>query len=181
MNLHKAPQGLLEALYLKVLGRNPPELLDQVRAVYDGTQHYRQDLLRIWQDNATITAGNVLTTACVVPQKSLWRVRLVSLFMIDVGAATAKTMWVHLTMPQIPRVLDDAGAGFTTNALQQTLFFLDPVARGVINRAAGSWQPSVDFFVPGGSTFRGTLGAPLANDISINFTVLYEELGALPQ
>jgi len=176
MNLHKSPTGLLEALALKVLGRNPPEFGDLVRPSYNATQHYRQDLLRIWQDNATITAGNVLTTACVIPDRSLWRLRLVSIFMIDVGAATAKTMWIHCTMPQINR--DTQSGGFATNALPQTLFFVDPIARAVINRAAGSWQPTQDFFVPGGSTIRGTLGAPLANDISINFTVLYEEMGA---
>jgi len=143
-----------------------------VRVVYAGVD---------WTYSGTITAGNVLTTACVIPDKSMWRLRLVSIFMIDVGAATAKSMWVHCTMPQINRVLDAAGAGFTTNALPQTLFFVDPIARAAINRAAGSWCPPVDFFVPGGSTIRGTLGAPLANDISINFTVLYEEMGALPQ
>lgn len=171
--------GLLETLYLKVLGRNPPELGDLLRATYNSTQHYRQDLLRVWQDNTAITAGNLLSTACVVPDTSLWNVRLVSLFMVDVGAATPKSAYVHLTMPQVPR--QSFSGGFTTNALPMALFFVDPIVKAAISRAAGAWSPQQDFFVPGGSTFRATLGSVLANDVSINFTVLYEEMGALPQ
>lgn len=169
--LQKAPDGLLEALDLKNAGRTPGGVEESLRITYDGTGHYRNNLMRVTYASGTITAGNLAGPTITVPQSSLWRIRSVQVFMIDVGAATSKALWVHLTAPLI--------VGWTAGTPAQTLFFVDPVIRAAISRAAGMWQPTSDFFVPSGSVFGSTLNSLLAQDITVSMGVFYDELGSV--
>lgn len=169
--LQKSPDGLLEALDLKSSGRTPGGVDESVQIGYDGTGHYRNNLMRVTFASAIITAGNLAGPTITVPVGSLWRIRSVQLFMIDVGAATSKAMWVHLLAPLV--------VGWTAGTPAQTLMFVDPVIRAAISRAAGQWQPTSDFFVPPGSVFGCTLNSLLANDVSVSLGCFYDELGTI--
>jgi len=84
--LQKVASGLLGALNLKTLGRNPQTFADELQPQYDATNHYLLDLLTRFGSTTPSAALGVGTTQVVtVPQGEVWAV-------FNIGAAITTTL-----------------------------------------------------------------------------------------
>lgn len=170
--LQKAPTGLLEALDLKTLagGKNPDAFCNELTPNFDVRQYYLQNLLGQANAAATITAGNIAGATLTVPANSLWRLRNVAGGFTSTVANTPLAGHIELRIPQLGAAVDHV---LVAGEFPQTQTGFSTVAY----RAKLAWQPTMDFFVPGGSLFQIFLVGGVANDVTTQLRVLFEELG----
>lgn len=117
MKLSQAPVGLLGALALKALGRNPTEFTEQLAATYESREFYDMAVLR-GRVVDTPGATNVGDTAEVrVPAGEVWAVKWAGVILSAFSGAVAfpirtsiNAIWDPASAPVIPDVVGTVNA-----------------------------------------------------------------------